>query len=116
MTDTTDFEQSFARLVRLADHLAAVEQSSSDNAPALKVEGTSFVHLAEPHIAVLHCPMDQKVLLMEISPEIFFETDSYIGRDAVMVRLEKISDEELALKLEDAWMFTAPERLRRDRT
>lgn len=107
-------DQHFARMVRLVEArgLAEVEQSTSYKTPALKVADAAFVRMLDDTTAVLQCPVDQKVLLMEISPEIFFETDHYIGHDAVLVRLDKITDEELALKLEDAWALKAPERLR----
>lgn len=108
-------DQHFSRMLRLVEGrgLAEVEQSTSYSTPALKVAGNAFVRMLDDTTAVLHCPVDQKVLLMEISPEIFFETDHYIGHDAVLVRLDQIDDEELALKLEDAWTFRAPERLRK---
>jgi hypothetical protein len=114
MTDPAAPQASFARLVRLAEAkgLAEVEQSTSYNTPALKVAGNAFVRLLDDSTAVLQCPVDQKVLLMEISPDVFFETEHYIGYDAVLVRLDRISDEELALKLEDAWTFKAPDRLK----
>ena len=57
------------------------------------------------------CPAEQKTLLMEISPEIYFETDHYVGWPAVLIRLANIGDEELSLRLEDAWRFKAPARL-----
>lgn len=112
MAEANAFEESFARLVRLTRTLPDVENSTSENAPALKIADSLFVRLAEPTLAVLHCPLQQKILLMEISPEIFFETDHYIGKDEILVRLDKIDDEELALKLEDAWAFKAPEHLK----
>ena len=60
---------------------------------------------------MLHCPDEQKALLMEISPEIYFETPHYVGHAVVLIRLGAIGDEELALRLEDAWRFKAPARL-----
>lgn len=115
MTDDSAGTASLERLARLAQSrgLGEVEEASSYNSPALKVAGTTFVRLLDASTAVLQCPVDQKVLLMEISPEIFYETDHYVGHDAVLVRLDAISDEELALKLEDAWAFKAPARLKR---
>ena len=52
---------------------------------------------------------------MEISPDIYFETDHYVGYPAVLVQLSVISDEELSLRLEDAWRFKAPARLAKER-
>ncbi len=78
----------------------------------MAVEGAHFAHLLDTSILALHCPVDQKVLLMEISPDIYFETDQHIGRDIMLIRLDRISDEELALRLHDAWTFRAPEKLK----
>lgn len=110
MTDSTTPNPHFDRVSRLvaARDLEGVESATHEGSPALTVAGRPFVHLAEPGIVVLHCPVDQKVLLMEISPDLFFETDAFIGQDAVLVHLAQISDEELSLKLEDAWTFKAP--------
>lgn len=92
--------------------LAEVERSTAEDAPALKVAGQSFVTLKEKDVLVLFCPIDQKILLLEISPDIYFETENYVGEPAVLVRLNKIDDEELSLRLQDAWTFKAPEHLR----
>ena len=106
-------DADFQRIENLARQrgLAEVERSTSYRTPALKVGGKSFVRLKDKDVLVLLCPMEQKTLLMEISPDIYFETDHYIGYSAVLVRLDKIDDEELSLRLEDAWTFKAPKRL-----
>ena len=106
----TDFDRT--EKLALARGLAEIERSTSYRTPALKVAGKSFVRLKENNVLVLLCPMDQKTLLLEISPDIYFETDHYIGYAAVLVRLDRIGDEELSLRLEDAWNFKAPKRLR----
>jgi len=115
MTSADALDTGFARLVRLAElrGLVGTVQSTSDGAPALQVGDSTFVRMLEPGIAVLQCPTDQKVLLMEISPDLYFETDHYVGHDAMLVRLDRISDEELSLRLHDAWMFRAPEKLKK---
>lgn len=115
MTDSSDLDRAFARLARLAEArgLGETERSTSYNSPALKVAGATFVRLLDADTAVLQCPVDQKVLLMEISPHIYFETEHYVGYDAMLIRLSEIDDEELSLRLHDAWIFKAPERLRK---
>lgn len=104
------FDLAFNRVAALAKArgLADVAVSTSYGTPALKVNDRTFVRLLDADTIVLQCPIEQKVLLMEISPSIYFETDHYIGYDAVLVRLEAIEDEELSLRLEDAWRFKAP--------
>jgi hypothetical protein len=100
----------FARVEALAAarSLPDVTRATSYGTPALKVRDKSFVRLKDADTLVLLCPMEQKSLLMEMSPDIYFETDHYVGWPAVLVRLSVIGDEELSLRLEDAWRFKAP--------
>ena len=110
MSETDGRDKSFERIHRLAEQraLAEVDRASSDGTPALTVRGAAFVRLLDAETMVLHCPLEQKILLMEISPDIYFDTDDYVGQEVVLVHLGAISDEELSLRLEDAWHFRAP--------
>src|SRR5690606_3922841 len=94
MTDNANLDAGFARLLRLvqARNLAPVEASTSYGTPALKVGDAAFVRMLDAQTAVLQCPVDQKVLLMEISPDIYYETEHYVGYDAMLVRLDRIDD------------------------
>jgi hypothetical protein len=107
MTDQSELDGPFQRVLRLASErgLADVVPGSSYRTPALKVDDRSFARMLDSSTLVLQCPLEQKVLLMEISPDIYFETDHYVGYDTVLVRLDAIEDEELSLRLEDAWRF-----------
>jgi hypothetical protein len=117
MAPQTDLDSAFDRIERLAKDrgLAGVTRSTSYGTPSLKVRDKSFVRLKDAQTLVLLCPSEQKSLLMEISPDIYFETDHYVGYPAVLVQLSVISDEELSLRLEDAWRFKAPARLANER-
>lgn len=112
-----DLDRVFARIESLAAArgLPGVSRSTSLGTPALKVRDKSFVRLKDANTLVLLCPAEQKTLLMEISPDIYFETDHYVGYPAVLIQLAVISDEELSLRLEDAWRFKAPRTLARQR-
>ena len=114
---TADFDQIFSRIEQLAQArgLPGVARSTSYGTPSLKVRDKSFVRLKDSGTLVLLCPAEQKALLMEISPEIYFETEHYVGYPAVLIRLDAISDEELSLRLEDAWQFRAPQKLAAER-
>ncbi|MDB5623352.1 MAG: hypothetical protein JWR39_1915 [Devosia sp.] len=113
MSSSDTMDQAFVRIEQIARGLPGVERSTSYGTPALKVNGASFVRLKNGETLVLLCPDEQKALLMEISPEIYFETDHYVGWPAVLVRLDQIGDEELALRLENAWRSKAPAALAR---
>nr|WP_295889365.1 hypothetical protein [uncultured Devosia sp.] len=109
----TDLDQIFSRIEQLAAArgLPEVTRATKLGTPALKVRDESFVRLKDADTLVLLCPSEQKALLMEISPDIYFETDHYVGYPAVLIQLAVISDEELSLRLEDAWRFKAPKKL-----
>ena len=54
---------------------------------------------------------DEKQLILDADPEIYFTSPHYRGYPGVQIRLEKISREELRSRLEDAWLIQAPKRL-----
>lgn len=112
-TPQKNLDAVFERIesLALARELPEVTRSTSYGTPSLKVKTKSFVRLKDADTLVMLCPAEQKALLMEISPEIYFETDHYVGWPAVLIRLSAIADEELSLRLEDAWRFKAPVRL-----
>ena len=101
------------RIEKLADRLglAEVELSTHYGDPSLKVRGKAFATVKEAGILVLHCPLDVKELLMEMAPEIYYQTDHYKGWPGLLIRLDVITDDELSLRLEDAWRFKAPKSL-----
>src|SRR5262245_51190889 len=101
----------FARVRAAAAHLSEVEESTSHGTPSLKVRGKSFVRLKDADTLVVMCPLDEKEMLMEVDPKIYFETDHYKGWPAVLVRLKNISAAKLRHRLEQSWRFRAPKRL-----
>lgn len=110
---SNDLDEAFARIEQLAEarDLPGITRSTSYGTPALKVRDKSFMRLREPQVLVLLCPPEQKTLLMEISPETYFETEHYVGHAAVLIRLDRIGDEELSLRIEDGWRHKAPKSL-----
>ena len=106
-------ETEMDRMLRLcaALQLPEVIQSTSYGAPSIKVKGKNFASVRGTQEMVLHCPLEQKELLMEMAPDIYWQTDHFKGWPGLLVRLEVIGDEELSLRLEDAWRFRAPKRL-----
>ena len=101
------------RLARLLAQLQLpeVSEGTSYGAPAFKVRDKSFVVVRDPQVLVLMLPLEHKQLLLEMAPDIYYETDHYKGWPAVLVRLEVIDDAELAHRLTEAWRHKAPKRL-----
>ena len=106
-------ETELSRMLRLCAErgLTEVSESTSYGAPSLKVKSKNFASVRGPNEMVLHCPLEQKDLLMEMAPDIYWQTDHFKGWPGLLVRMEIITDEELGLRLEDAWRFRAPKRL-----
>lgn len=101
----------FARVRAAATHLPEVEESTWYGTPSLKVGGKGFARLKDTDTLVVLCPLDEKEMLMEMDPKIFFETDHYKGWPAVLVRLKSIGTAQLRHRLEQSWRFRAPKRL-----
>jgi hypothetical protein len=54
---------------------------------------------------------DEKQLILDANPEVYFSSPHYQGYPGVQIRLELIDREELRERLEDAWLVQAPKRL-----
>ncbi|MQB43828.1 hypothetical protein DXT94_18040 [Rhizobium sp. ICMP 5592] len=102
------------RLLRLvtAARLPEVEISTHYGLPALKIGGKAFVSVKNTEIIVLSLPVDRKEHLIEMAPEIYFQTDHYIGWPSLPLRIAEIGDAELQVRLIEAWRFRAPKKLR----
>lgn len=109
----TAAEKPFDRMLRLVAVLGLedVAAGTSYGAPALRVHDRPFAALKADDLMVLHCPLEVKEMLMEMAPDIYFQTSHYQGWPVLLVRLDVIADEELSLRLEDAWRFKAPKML-----
>ena len=110
-TKTTD--KTFAKLRAAANaaKLPEVEASTSHGKSALKLRGKFMAGVKEADVLVLMCPVEEKEMLIEAEPAIYFETDHYKGWPAVLVRLPNISQAELRHRLSRAWRMRAPKRL-----
>ncbi len=95
--------------------LPGVEASTSYGTPAFKVKKALLVRLKEDGASVvLFVGLDEKEMLLEAAPEIFFQTPHYAGYPAILARLEPLTDAELAPILQRTWRAKAPRSLQRD--
>jgi hypothetical protein len=114
MTNAKDVEAGFSRLLRLVKNRGLPGVSRAKGPPlALMVADIAFASLHDAATLALACPKHQKVLLMDISPDVYFETEQQVGQNLVLVNLTAIGDEELSLRLHDAWEYVAPDNLRK---
>jgi hypothetical protein len=55
--------------------------------------------------------LDEKELLLEQSPDLYFTTDHYNGYPALLLRVNRMGRRELKALIERAWRRAAPARL-----
>lgn len=113
MTSVIDMDVIAQRLQRLIAQarLPAVEPGLHYGLPAFKVAGKAFVTVKNNETIVLSLPLDRKEQLMEMAPEIYFQTDHYVGWPSLPLRIGAIDDEELELRLIEAWRYRTPKKL-----
>jgi len=105
---------TFDQICELALKLPGVEASTSYGTPALKVKGKLLARLKEDgQSIVFRVTFDQRDLLMQTKPKVFFITDHYLGYPAVLMRLSAATAKQAADVIEMAWRFSAPKRLRK---
>jgi hypothetical protein len=102
---------ALAKLRAAAAGLPEVEESTSYGKPALKLRKKFLCGVKDADTVVLMCPLEEKELLMEAAPEIYFETGHYKDWPAILVRIHLIPLDELALRLSRAWQMQAPKSL-----
>ncbi len=103
----------FERVQRAAATLPGAVCGTSYGTPAMFVGGKSFARMKEGMDDVLVVPvaLGLKDALIETLPDTYFETSHYAGWPAVLVRLDSLSDPDLAERLQSAWREKAPKRM-----
>jgi hypothetical protein len=95
-----------------AAHLPEVEVGSSHGRPSLKTAGKAYATFKGSGTIVIAIAIDDKERLIEMAPDIYFQTDHYVGWPSLPVRVAVIGDDELMRCLVDAWRFRAPRKQR----
>ena len=103
---------TYDQIRKLALQLPGVEEGTSYATAALRVKGKFLARLKEDgESVVFRVGFDERDLLMQAKPEVFYITDHYLGYPAVLMRLSAASKKEAADIVEIAWKMVAPKRL-----
>jgi hypothetical protein len=103
---------TLATVRRLALAFPGVEEGPSYGTPGFRVRGRFLARLWEDgETLVVKCGDDERDFRMKADPETFFTTDHYRGYPTVLVRLARVSKDDLQAVLEEAWRRQAPKRL-----
>ena len=89
-------------------------EEATEGRRTYRVRGKLFAWMARERDGgglAVRVDRDEKRLLIESRPDVYFSTPHYDGYPAVLVTLERIDRDELAERIEDAWLIQAPKRL-----
>jgi hypothetical protein len=98
---------------KLALALPEAEDGTTYGKPAFKVAGKAFAW-ESPHehgALTLRCDIDERPLMIEARPAMFFVTPHYEGYPMVLVHLDEADAAELAERIEESWHLAAPKKL-----
>lgn len=95
-----DWHDVAAYAVALADS----EAGTSYGAPAVKLNGRSFVTRSrEPDGFHVMSPHDEKAILLETDPDTFWQTPHYANWPGLLVRFGSADPDRVALVIRRAW-------------
>jgi hypothetical protein len=97
----------------LAHGFPEVEEDSSGRT-TFRVRGKLFAWMARERDGgglAVRVDGDEKQLILDSNPEVYFSSPHYRGYPGLQIRLELIEPDELRERLEDAWLIQAPKRL-----
>ena len=98
--------------------LPGVEESTAYGAPPLKVCGKLMAcvlthRTAEPGSLVVRVGLDDRAELLTAAPDVYYVTDHYLGYNAVLVRLSRVTPDVLRDLLGMAHKFVTALETRR---
>ncbi len=107
----------YTEVERLGLALPGTVTGTSYRTPALKIGGKLLARLKEDGTTLVLCAVlpDERDLLIEMAPDIYFTTDHYVGYPSVLVRLPQADPARLAALLRQSWerLALTPARRRR---
>jgi hypothetical protein len=89
-------------------------EESTEGRTAFRVRGKLFAWQARERDGgglAVRVDRDEKQLILDSNPEVYFTSPHYTGYPGVQIRLDEIDRGELEERLEDAWLIQAPKRL-----
>jgi hypothetical protein len=109
---------TFDTVRKITSTLPGVEDASAYGSPAIKVNGTLMTciavnKVAEPNTLMVRIDFDQRDAMIEEAPETYYLKDHYAPYPAVLVRLSRISEDELRDLLNASWRFVTSKTKRK---
>ncbi|MEI9931321.1 MAG: MmcQ/YjbR family DNA-binding protein [Rhizomicrobium sp.] len=102
-----------AQLKKIALSFPEAHEKPSYGKPSFFVAKKFFTRLRseDNSLVIVVDGMDQRDMMLELDPKTYHITDHYKDYPAMLVRMERISPEELHAMLERRWRKIAPKKL-----
>lgn len=102
-----------AELKKIALSFPEAGEKPSYGKPSFFIAKKFFTRLRQEDnsLVMIVDGMDQRDMMLELDPRTYHITDHYKDYPAVLVRMERISPEELRMMLERRWRKIAPKKL-----
>src|SRR5437868_14556915 len=103
---------TFDTVRQIAQTLAGAEESTSYGTPAFKVKGKLFARQHQDgESLVIAMDFDEREEMMNAAPEKFYITDHYLNYPWILVRMSKVTRDELRDLLIGSWRRATPKNL-----
>lgn len=104
---------TFEDVRKIAMALPAVEEGAHYGTPSFKVAGKAICRLREDGetLVLFDVPIEEREVMIEAEPEVYFFTDHYRNWPAVLARLPAATPDHVRGYLERAWRTRAPRKL-----
>lgn len=105
-----------AQFKKIALSFAEAHEKQSYGSPAVFVAKKFFTRLRKEDnsaVLIVH-DMEHRNMMLELDPQTYHITAHYKDYPAVLVRMERISSDELKIMLQRRWRQIAPKRVLRE--
>jgi hypothetical protein len=104
---------TYDQVRKLALSWPGVEEGTSYGTPALKVKGKLLTRLKEDgeSLVIKDVDFDERDMLMEAEPDVFYITDHYKSWPMVLLRLSRAHPDQVKALLLRSWKATASKSL-----
>ncbi len=104
---------TFEDVRKIAAELPGMEEGPCYGTPAFRMRKRLIARLKEDgETLVVKMGFDERDMLMEADPKVFFITDHYRNSRYMLVRLKRVRRETLKRLITQAWREAAPKRVR----
>lgn len=107
---------TWATVRKIALSLPEAEEIAGDR-PQYRVRGKLFAWKSRERdggTLAIRVDRDEKPMLLESRPDLYFQTPHYEGYPGLLVNLGAIDRDELRERIEDAWLIQAPKTLAKE--